>query len=85
MVALRKLQCDNALMESIIGLCKTECIRTTVFHPTAFKTLADIEYATAGWVEWYNNRRLHSTIGMASAVEYEQAHYRALDREHEPV
>lgn len=43
---------DNALMESIIGLYKTECIRTTVFHPTAFKTLADIEYATAGWVEW---------------------------------
>lgn len=76
---------DNALMESIIGLYKTECIRTTVFHPTAFKTLADIEYATAGWVEWYNNRRLHSTLGMVSPVEYEQAHYRALDREHEPV
>jgi len=44
-------------MESIIGLYKTECIRTTVFHPGTFKTLSAIEYATAGWVEWYNNRR----------------------------
>lgn len=31
---------DNALMETIHGLYKTECIRTTVFHPGAFKTLA---------------------------------------------
>jgi hypothetical protein len=21
-----------------------------------YKTLADVEYATAGWVDWYNNR-----------------------------
>ena len=76
---------DNALMESIIGLYKTECIRTTVFHPGTFKTLSDIEYATAGWVEWYNNRRLHSTLGMVSPAEYEQAHYSALDRERQPV
>jgi putative transposase len=47
---------DNALMETIIGLFKTECIRTTVFHDGPYKTLADVEYATAGWVDWYNNR-----------------------------
>ena len=46
-------------MESIIGLYKTECIRTTVFHAGPYKTLADVEYATAGWVDWYNHRRLH--------------------------
>jgi transposase InsO family protein len=39
---------DNALMETIIGLFKAECIRTTVFHTGPYKTLADIEYATAG-------------------------------------
>jgi len=46
----------NALMECVIGLFKTECIRTTVFHDGPYKTIADVEYATAGWVDWYNNR-----------------------------
>ncbi|MEU5807734.1 integrase core domain-containing protein, partial [Streptomyces sp. NPDC047718] len=27
------------------------------------------------WVEWYNNRRLHSSLGMISPTEYEAAHY----------
>ena len=39
---------DNALMESIIGLFKTECIATTVFHDGPYKTLADVDNATAG-------------------------------------
>jgi len=43
---------DNALMETINGLYKTECIRTRVFHRGPYKTLADVEYATAGWVDW---------------------------------
>jgi transposase InsO family protein len=68
---------DNALMETVIGLYKTECIRTTVFHPGAYKTITDVEYATAGWVDWYNNRRLHSTLGMHTPVEHETAHYAA--------
>jgi transposase InsO family protein len=68
---------DNALMESVIGLFKTECIATTVFHDGPYKTLADVEYATAGWVDWYNHRRLHGTLGMISPAEYEQAHYAA--------
>jgi transposase InsO family protein len=76
---------DNALMETINGLYKTECIRTTVFQPGPFRTVADVEYATAAWVEWYNNRRLHSTLGMVTPVEYEQAHYDALNRERQPV
>jgi putative transposase len=69
---------DNGLMESIIGLFKTECIKTTVFHAGPYKTLADVEYATAGWVDWYNHRRLHGSLGMVPPVEYEQAHYAAL-------
>ncbi len=76
---------DNALMECLIGLFKAECIRTTVFHDGPYKTIADVEYATAGWVDWYNNRRLHSTLGNVPPVEYEQAHYAALSREPHPV
>ena len=76
---------DNGLMESIIGLFKTECIRTTIFHPGPYKTLADIEYATAGWVDWYNHRRLHGSLGMVPPAEYEHAHYAALNPEKQPV
>ena len=68
----------DTLMESIIGLFKTECIATTVFHNGPYKTLADIEYATAGWVDWYNHRRLHGTLGMITPVEFEQAHDAAI-------
>ena len=67
------------------GLYKAECIRTTVFHDGPYKTIADVEYATAGWVDWYNNRRLHSTLGNVPPVEYEQAHYAAITREPHPV
>jgi transposase InsO family protein len=52
----------STLMETINGLYKAECIRTTVFQQGPFKTLADVEYATAGWVDWYNQRRLHGSL-----------------------
>ncbi len=76
---------DNALMESVNGLFKTECLRTTVFHSGPFRALADVEFATAGWVDWYSNRRLHGTLGMLTQVEFETLHYEALDREPEPA
>jgi putative transposase len=76
---------DNALMESINGLYKAECIRTTVFHDGPYKTIADVEYATAGWVDWFNNRRLHSSLGYVPPAEFEQAHYATLNREPQPA
>jgi putative transposase len=51
-------------METINGSFEAECIRTTVYAGP-YKTLADVEYATAGRVDWYNNRRIHGSIGMA--------------------
>ncbi len=76
---------DNALMECVIGLFKTECIRTTVFHDGPYRSVHDVEYATAGWVDWYNQRRLHSSLGYLTPTEYEQAHHAALNREPAPV
>ena len=49
--------------------------------PRALLVLADVEYATVGWVDWYNHRRLHGTLGMMTPNEYEQDHYQALARE----
>ncbi len=76
---------DNALMETINGLYKAECVRTTIFHDGPYKTIADVEFATAGWVDWYNNRRLHGSLGMVSPDEFEATYYAALTEESLPA
>jgi putative transposase len=62
---------DNALMESTIGLYKTELVK----RRGPWRTLTDVELATAEWVEWYNNRRLHGEIGHVPPIEYETEFY----------
>ena len=59
---------DNALMESTIGLYKTEVISQ---NPRSWTGLRDVEQATAEWVHWYNGSRLHTSIGMVPPVEHE--------------
>lgn len=51
----------------------TSVALTERLHDGPDKTLADVEYATAEWVEWYNNDRLHSTLGCVPPIEFEQA------------
>ena len=57
------------------------CINTTDFHAGPYGTIADVKYATAGWVDWYKERRLHGSLGMLSPAEYEHAHYTTLNPE----
>jgi putative transposase len=64
---------DNALMESTIGLFKTELIKPQ----RPWKTLSQVELATAEWVDWYCHRRLHGEIGHIPPTEYETNHYLA--------
>ena len=68
---------DNALMESTVGLYKTELIDR---HDRSFTGRTELERETASWVHWYNATRLHSSIGYLPPVEYEAA-WRA-GREH---
>lgn len=75
---------DNALIESANGLYKTECIRTTIFHSGPYRTISDVEFATAGWVDWYNARRLHSSIGHMPPIEYETLYYAGFGTEDQP-
>lgn len=63
---------DNALMESTIGLYKTEVIGR---NPATWTGASQVEHATAEWVQWYNNDRIHTSIGMVPPAEYE-AFYR---------
>ncbi|MFG1682906.1 IS3 family transposase [Nonomuraea sp. NPDC049269] len=62
---------DNALMESQIGLYKTELIKPR----GPWRSLAEVELATAEWVEWFNTTRLHSSIDNIPPQEYEALHY----------
>jgi transposase InsO family protein len=60
---------DNALMESTIGLYKTELIDR---HPRSWSGAAEVERETADWVHWFNTARLHSSIGRVPPIEYEE-------------
>ncbi|MCU1695042.1 MAG: transposase, partial [Mycobacterium sp.] len=62
---------DNALAETINGLYKTELIRPR----KPWRTIEELELATAEWVDWFNNHRLYEYCGDAPPVELETAYY----------
>jgi transposase InsO family protein len=62
---------DNALAETVHGLYKAELI-----HPRGpWRSVAQVELATAGWVHWWNERRLHSALGYVPPSESEAAYW----------
>jgi len=58
---------DNALMESTIGLFKTELID----RQRSWTGRAQVERETAAWVHWFNTERLHSAIDYRPPAEFE--------------
>ena len=62
---------DNALAETIIGLYKAE----EIGPKGPWRNIEDVEFATASWVEWFNNRRLFTPIGDIPPVEFEAMYY----------
>ncbi len=40
--------------------------------------MREVEWETLRWVDWYNNRRLLSTIGYITPAEAEEAFYENL-------
>ncbi|MGZ6825111.1 MAG: IS3 family transposase [Blastococcus sp.] len=62
---------DNAMAESLNGLYKTEC----VWRQESWADAREIELATSSWVAWYNSRRLHSSLGYRTPIEYENAYH----------
>jgi len=63
---------DNAMAETIFGLYKTELIQ----QRDHWNDLDEVEYATLGWVDWFNHRRILQPIGDIPPAEYEANHYR---------
>ena len=75
---------ENALVETINGLYTAECLRT-IFHDGPHRTIADVEYPTAGWVDWFNSRKPLSILDHVPPVEFENAHYATFNREQNPA
>lgn len=64
---------DNALAETINGLYKTELIKAR----GPWRTIDQVEVATAEWVDWFNHRRLYEYCGDIPPAELETAYYAA--------
>jgi transposase InsO family protein len=61
---------DNALAESFVDTLKTELVADRIF--TSRRAL---ELAVVAWIGWYNETRLHSSIGDQSPAEHEHRYY----------
>jgi putative transposase len=59
----------------VVGLYKTELIR----RRGPWRSLEQVELATAEWVDWWNQRRLHSADGDRPPAEYEELYHRQRD------
>ena len=57
---------DNALAESFVDTFKTELISDRVWH-----TRGQLELAIVEWVAWFNNDRLHESLGDLPPAEFE--------------
>ena len=62
---------DNALAEAVNGLYKAEVIRKR----GPWRSLEQVDLATAEWVDWWNQRRLHGAINDMPPAEYETLYY----------
>jgi putative transposase len=64
---------DNALAETINGLCKAEVIH----RRGPWRSFEAVEYATLEWVDWFNHRGLLHPIGNIPPAEPEDQIYAA--------
>ena len=60
---------DNAMAESFVDTFKTELIADRVW-----RTRSQIELAIIEWVAWFNNERLHESLGDIPPAELEALH-----------
>lgn len=60
---------DNALAESFVDSFKTELIRDRVW-----RTKSQLELAIVEYVAWFNNERLHTSLGGVPPAEHEVVH-----------
>ena len=59
---------DNALAENVNGSYKNELI-----HTRRWDDVVEVEIATFEWVNWWNETRLHQSLGYRTPFEVEDA------------
>jgi putative transposase len=62
---------DNAMAESVNGLYKTELIR----RQGPWRNAERVELATLTYIDWFNQRRLHSELDDIPPAEFEHDYY----------
>ena len=67
---------DNAMAESFVDTFKTELIADRVWRSRSQLELAVVEY-----VSWFNNDRLHESLGDVSPAEFEDLYVRQGDQQ----
>jgi putative transposase len=60
---------DNALAESFVDTIKTELIRDRVWQ-----TRSQLELALVEYLGWFNDARLHESLGDLTPAEFEALH-----------
>jgi putative transposase len=58
---------DNAVSEAVNKIMKTEFI-----YQNKFKTLEELQLELAEYIYWYNNLRIHGSLGYLTPVEYRE-------------
>jgi putative transposase len=76
---------DNAMAEAFNSLYKWELI----YPQGPWRGLDDVEFATLGYIDWFNHRRLHGEVtddnSYVTPAEFEAAYYRQSTRALEAV
>jgi putative transposase len=76
---------DNAMAEAFNSLYKWELI----YPQGPWRGLDDVEFATLGYIDWFNHRRLHGEITddntYVTPAEFEALYYRQAAPAHEAV
>ena len=55
----------NAVAESTFKIFKTEFINNNIFN-----TLNELEVELTDYINWFNNYRIHSTLGYLSPIDF---------------
>ena len=66
-LSLKGCPYDNSVAEATFNLIKAEFV-----HRNHFRSLEELKLHLSDYVHWFNNIRLHSTLGYLSPVDYKK-------------
>nr|WP_281178390.1 integrase core domain-containing protein [Amycolatopsis jejuensis] len=77
---------DDAMAEAFNSLFKGKLIHNPIVRGRGWQSVLDAEIAVAGYVDWYNHRRVHGQFGQRTPMAVEAAHRKSSnDQPSEPA